>query len=92
MRLDAPVTVRVNLYVRSISNVDDAKMVSSNGDSKSHLYFLVSNQPYRYFWFQEYSLQIIFREQWVDERLKFDDDGGKRFSILKLKAKFLFLL
>ncbi|KAL7296933.1 hypothetical protein TKK_0009374 [Trichogramma kaykai] len=26
---------------------------------------------------QEYSVQLTFREQWIDERLKFDDVGGK---------------
>lgn len=25
---------------------------------------------------QEYSVQLTFREQWLDERLKFDDFGG----------------
>lgn len=27
---------------------------------------------------QEYSVQLTFREQWLDERLKFDDIGGKK--------------
>lgn len=27
--------------------------------------------------FQEYSVQLTFREQWLDERLKFNDFGGK---------------
>jgi anionic glutamate receptor len=26
---------------------------------------------------QEYSVQLTFREQWMDERLKFDDFGGE---------------
>jgi hypothetical protein len=26
---------------------------------------------------QEYSVQLTFREEWVDERLKFDDQGGE---------------
>nr|CAD7437516.1 unnamed protein product [Timema bartmani] len=26
---------------------------------------------------QEYSVQLTFREQWLDERLKFNDFGGK---------------
>lgn len=26
---------------------------------------------------QEYSVQLTFREQWIDERLKFDDIQGK---------------
>lgn len=26
---------------------------------------------------QEYSVQLTFREQWTDERLKFDDIQGK---------------
>lgn len=26
---------------------------------------------------QEYSVQLTFREQWLDERLKFDDIQGK---------------
>lgn len=27
--------------------------------------------------FQEYSVQLTFREQWLDERLKFNNLGGK---------------
>lgn len=27
--------------------------------------------------FQEYSVQLTFREQWLDERLKFNDFGGR---------------
>lgn len=29
---------------------------------------------------QEYSVQLTFREQWTDERLKFDDIGGKQLK------------
>ncbi|KDR19247.1 hypothetical protein L798_06303, partial [Zootermopsis nevadensis] len=43
--------VSVNIYLRSISKIDDYKM--------------------------EYSVQLTFREQWIDERLKFNDFGGK---------------
>ncbi|XP_039283162.1 glutamate-gated chloride channel isoform X4 [Nilaparvata lugens] len=43
--------VRVNIFLRSISKIDDYKM--------------------------EYSVQLTFREQWLDERLKFNDFGGK---------------
>uniref|UniRef100_A0A1B6DYL5 Glutamate-gated chloride channel n=1 Tax=Clastoptera arizonana TaxID=38151 RepID=A0A1B6DYL5_9HEMI len=43
--------VHVNIYLRSISKIDDYKM--------------------------EYSVQLTFREQWLDERLKFNDFGGK---------------
>lgn len=32
--------------------------------------------------FQEYSVQLTFREQWIDERLKFSDYGGKLEFIL----------
>ena len=28
--------------------------------------------------FQEYSVQLTFREQWLDERLKFNNLGGER--------------
>ncbi|XP_053671582.1 glutamate-gated chloride channel isoform X3 [Anopheles nili] len=48
---DGPAVVRVNIYVRSISKIDDVTM--------------------------EYSVQLTFREQWLDERLKFDDIGGR---------------
>ncbi|KAL1122563.1 hypothetical protein AAG570_002893 [Ranatra chinensis] len=47
----APTIVRVNIFLRSISKIDDYKM--------------------------EYSVQLTFREQWMDERLKFNDLGGK---------------
>lgn len=33
-----------------------------------------------YYSFQEYSVQLTFREQWVDERLKFDDYAGNFYS------------
>ncbi|XP_023317680.1 glutamate-gated chloride channel isoform X3 [Trichogramma pretiosum] len=48
---DGAAVVRVNIFVRSISKIDDVTM--------------------------EYSVQLTFREQWIDERLKFDDVGGK---------------
>ncbi|XP_049829943.1 glutamate-gated chloride channel isoform X6 [Schistocerca gregaria] len=48
---DGPATVRVNIFVRSISKIDDVTM--------------------------EYSVQLTFREQWMDERLKFNDFKGK---------------
>ncbi|XP_073998260.1 glycine receptor alpha 1 isoform X2 [Rhodnius prolixus] len=48
---DGPAVVRVNIFVRSISKIDDVTM--------------------------EYSVQLTFREQWLDERLKFDDFKGK---------------
>ncbi|CAH1153428.1 unnamed protein product [Phaedon cochleariae] len=48
---DGPAIVSVNIFVRSISKIDDVTM--------------------------EYSVQLTFREQWLDERLKFNDFGGK---------------
>ncbi|XP_018378249.1 PREDICTED: glutamate-gated chloride channel isoform X1 [Trachymyrmex cornetzi] len=48
---DGPAVVRVNIFVRSISKIDDVTM--------------------------EYSVQLTFREQWMDERLRFNDFGGK---------------
>lgn len=48
---DGPAIVVVNIFVRSISKIDDVTM--------------------------EYSVQLTFREQWLDERLKFNDFGGK---------------
>ncbi|XP_046997380.1 glutamate-gated chloride channel isoform X6 [Schistocerca americana] len=48
---DNPTIVKVNIFLRSISKIDDYKM--------------------------EYSVQLTFREQWMDERLKFNDFKGK---------------
>ncbi|XP_045486991.1 glutamate-gated chloride channel isoform X4 [Pieris napi] len=48
---DAPTFVHVNMFLRSISKIDDYKM--------------------------EYSVQLTFREQWLDERLKFNNLGGR---------------
>ncbi|XP_024935926.1 glutamate-gated chloride channel isoform X3 [Cephus cinctus] len=48
---DGPTIVFVNIFLRSISKIDDYKM--------------------------EYSVQLTFREQWVDERLRFNDFGGR---------------
>ncbi|XP_055689208.1 glutamate-gated chloride channel isoform X3 [Lutzomyia longipalpis] len=47
----ARTVVSVNMFLRSISKIDDYKM--------------------------EYSVQLTFREQWLDERLKFNDVGGR---------------
>lgn len=46
-----PLVVRTNLYVRSISDINDKKM--------------------------EYSVQLTFRQQWKDERLKYNDVAGQ---------------
>ncbi|XP_034942929.1 glutamate-gated chloride channel isoform X3 [Chelonus insularis] len=48
---DGATNVKVNIFLRSISKIDDYKM--------------------------EYSVQLTFREQWLDERLRFNDFGGK---------------
>ncbi|KYN37748.1 Glutamate-gated chloride channel [Trachymyrmex septentrionalis] len=48
---DGPTNVKVNIFLRSISKIDDYNM--------------------------EYSVQLTFREQWLDERLRFNDFGGK---------------
>ncbi|XP_029677035.1 glutamate-gated chloride channel isoform X3 [Formica exsecta] len=48
---DGPTIVNVNIFLRSISKIDDYNM--------------------------EYSVQLTFREQWLDERLRFNDFGGK---------------
>ncbi|XP_012171851.1 glutamate-gated chloride channel isoform X5 [Bombus affinis] len=48
---DGPAVVRVNIFVRSISKIDDVTM--------------------------EYSVQLTFREQWLDERLRFSDFKGR---------------
>ncbi|XP_061392840.1 glutamate-gated chloride channel isoform X17 [Musca vetustissima] len=48
---DGAAVVSVNIFVRSISKIDDVTM--------------------------EYSVQLTFREQWTDERLKFDDIQGR---------------
>ncbi|XP_072933133.1 glutamate-gated chloride channel isoform X8 [Epargyreus clarus] len=48
---DGPAVVSVNIFVRSISKIDDVTM--------------------------EYSVQLTFREQWLDERLKFNNQGGR---------------
>ncbi|XP_061379708.1 glutamate-gated chloride channel isoform X6 [Danaus plexippus] len=48
---DGPAVVSVNIFVRSISKIDDVTM--------------------------EYSVQLTFREQWLDERLKFNNLGDR---------------
>ncbi|XP_070520995.1 glycine receptor alpha 1 isoform X9 [Cardiocondyla obscurior] len=48
---DGPTNVKVNIFLRSISKIDDYNM--------------------------EYSVQLTFREQWLDERLRFNDFGGR---------------
>ncbi|GLV43075.1 GluClalpha [Carabus blaptoides fortunei] len=58
---DGPAIVRVNIFVRSISKIDDVTM--------------------------EYSVQFTFREQWLDERLKFNDFGGRLKYLTLTEAK-----
>ncbi|XP_033179249.1 glutamate-gated chloride channel isoform X6 [Bombus vosnesenskii] len=48
---DGPTNVNVNIFLRSISKIDDYNM--------------------------EYSVQLTFREQWLDERLRFSDFKGR---------------
>ncbi|XP_060828319.1 glutamate-gated chloride channel isoform X6 [Bombus pascuorum] len=48
---DGPTNVKVNIFLRSISKIDDYNM--------------------------EYSVQLTFREQWLDERLRFGDFKGR---------------
>ena len=56
-------TVVVNIYLRSINDIDDYKM--------------------------EFSVQVTFREQWNDERLRFDDfEGNQVYSSVRCKEKF----
>eukprot|EP00093_Oithona_nana_P005230 05230.XXX_28095_35047_1 [CDS] Oithona nana genome sequencing. len=51
-------SVTVNIYLRSINDIDDYKM--------------------------EFSVQVTFREQWNDERLRFDNFEGCSFKYLTL--------
>lgn len=55
---DGPATINVNIYLRTISRIDDVKM--------------------------EYSVQVTFREQWNDERLRYHDDTQGRLKYLTL--------
>ncbi|KAK4878255.1 hypothetical protein RN001_010761 [Aquatica leii] len=59
---DGATTVTVNLFVRSISSIDDIKM--------------------------QYNVQLTFRQQWMDERLKYDDNAGLKYLTLT-KTKLL---
>ena len=47
-------SVTVNIYLRSINDIDDYKM--------------------------EFSVQVTFREQWNDERLRFDNFEGCKIT------------
>ncbi|CAG7818669.1 unnamed protein product [Allacma fusca] len=62
-----PTQVSVNLYLRSISKIDDYEM--------------------------EYSVQLTFREQWLDERLKFDqfrpDDNLRYLTLTDYKKVWM---
>ncbi|XP_029052726.1 glycine receptor alpha 1 isoform X6 [Osmia lignaria lignaria] len=48
---EGPTNVNVNIFLRSISKIDD--------------------------YYMEYSVQLTFREQWLDERLRFVDTTGR---------------
>jgi len=55
---DGPAIINVNIYLRTISRIDDVKM--------------------------EYSVQVTFREQWNDERLRYFDDTHGHLKYLTL--------
>lgn len=55
---DGPAIINVNIYLRTISRIDDVKM--------------------------EYSVQVTFREQWNDERLRYYDETKGRLKYLTL--------
>ena len=43
--------------------------------------------PLQDFWFQEYSVQVTFREQWNDERLRYvDSTKGKKVICIQDKV------
>ena len=68
----ASTIVNVNIYLRTINDINDYKMVSFDLENfpKIHLIILL----------QEMAVQITFRQKWNDPRLRFDDFHGNYLS------------
>ena len=46
--------------------------------------------PLQDFWFQEYSVQVTFREQWNDERLRYvDSTKGKKSYMHTRQSRYV---
>ena len=68
-RVNAPTKVNVNTYLRSIDKIDDYKMVTDwrcAGDDNDDEDM-----------FQEYSVQLTFRQSWLDPRLSYPNHDGE---------------
>ena len=68
-RVNAPTKVNVNTYLRSIDKIDDYKMVTDwrcagDGNDDEDM-------------FQEYSVQLTFRQSWPDPRLSYPNHDGE---------------
>ena len=79
--------IKINLFVRSISRIDDVRMVRKfnyNITVKNNINGKLKKKIYTIFTiiliFQEYSVQITFREDWDDIRLAYDDYNGTSCS------------
>ncbi|EYC03115.1 hypothetical protein Y032_0096g2944 [Ancylostoma ceylanicum] len=67
-----PVTVRVNIMIRMLSKIDVVNMVRD----QKQLFVTVGRAVIGWFvQFQEYSMQLTFREQWIDSRLAYSQLG-----------------
>ena len=69
-KLNAPTKVNVNTYLRSIDKIDDYKMVFV-------VVFMEPNLLNFTMCFQEYSVQLTFRQSWLDPRLSYPNHDGK---------------
>ena len=63
-----PVEVVVNMYLVAVEDIDAEKNVCRKGILLSYISMLLAS-------FQTMKLQITFRQQWVDRRLRFNSSS-----------------
>lgn len=75
-----PVYIRTSVYLRAVTNLNDANMVWM------HCYYAICahEQFVTVLLFQEFSLQFRFQQEWFDQRLKFDDVYFRTFDVIHL--------
>ena len=68
----ASTIVNVNIYLRTINDINDYKMVSFDLENFPKIHSIIL--------LQEMAVQITFRQKWNDPRLRFDDFHGNYLS------------
>ena len=78
------VTVETNFYLRDILEVDERNSVRLMLSSEVLMTFLIPDRTVlgicvKNRFFQEFTVQMTFRQKWLDKRLAFD--SSKRYNV-----------